>query len=362
MKKIISLFLAVCIALPLFSQGRAKINIPDLKGYVTLKCDFHIHTVFSDGNVWPTVRIDEAYREGLDVISITDHIEYLPHKDDMVASHNRSFDIAQPTAKSRGIILIKGSEITRSMPPGHHNALFLTNSDELDKPAYMDAFRAAKAQNAFIFWNHPGWLSQQPDTTLWWPEHTQLLAQGMMHGIEVVNGEYYPEVHQWCLDKKLTMLGNSDVHAPMPNFAPGKHRTMTLVFARSATPEAIREALNERRTAVYHEEYVIGEEKYLKELFENALEWDMKKDENVVTITVKNKSDLTFRLKKTGHDARLVYFRNTSIAPFTIAPNETRSFTVRLLGGIKSGDVNFCVDNFLAQPNKGINYTLKIKD
>ena len=181
MKKIISLFLAICLALPLFSQGKGKIDIPNLKGYVTLKCDFHIHTVFSDGNVWPTVRIDEAYREGLDVISITDHIEYRPHKDDMVNSHNRSYIIAQEAAKTRGIILIKGSEITRDMPPGHHNAIFLTNSDELDKPAYMDAFRAAKAQNAFIFWNHPGWLSQQPDTTLWWPEHTQLLQQGMMH-------------------------------------------------------------------------------------------------------------------------------------------------------------------------------------
>ena len=362
MKKIISFFLAVCIALPLFSQARAKINIPDLKGYVTLKCDFHMHTVFSDGLVWPTVRIDEAYREGLDAIAITDHIEYRPHKDDIVASHNRSYDIAQPTAKARGIILIRGSEITRSMPPGHSNAIFLTNADELDKPDYMDAYRAAKAQNAFIFWNHPGWLSQQPDTTLWWPEHTKLLEQGMMHGIEVVNGEYYPEVHRWCLEKKLTMLGNSDVHAPMQNFAPGKHRTMTLVFASSATPEAIREALNERRTAVYHNDFIIGEEKYLKELFENALEWKVgktdKKEE--MHVTVKNNSDLTFILKQTKHDPRVVYFRNTSIVPFIIAPNSTQTFTVRLLDGLQSGDINFRVENFLVEPNKGMNYTFRL--
>ena len=360
MKKIISLFWAVCIALPLFAQGRGKIDIPDLKGYVTLKCDFHIHTVFSDGNVWPTVRIDEAYREGLDAIAITDHIEYRPHKADVVASHNRSYDIALPAAKAKGIILIKGSEITRSMPPGHHNALFITNSDELDQPDYMDVFRAAKAQGAFIFWNHPGWLAQQPDTTLWWNEHTQLLEQGMMQGIEVVNEEYYPEVHKWCLEKKLTMLGNSDVHVPMQNFAKGEHRTMNLVFAHSATPEAIHEALNERRTAVYHNEYVIGEEIYLKELFENALEWDVKKNGNVVNITVRNKSDLSFRLKATKHDARLVYFRNTSIEPFTIAPKGVNSFTVRLLNGATGGDVNFCVENFLVQPNQGMRYTVKL--
>ena len=360
MKKIISLFWAVCVALPLFAQGKGNIDIPNLKGYVTLKCDFHIHTVFSDGSVWPTIRVDEAYRDGLDAIAITDHLEYRPKKDDIAASHNRSYEIAQATAKSRGIMLIRGAEITRDMPPGHHNAIFLTNADELDKPDYMDAFRAAKAQNAFIFWNHPGWLSQQPDTTLWWPEHTKLLEQGMMQGIEVVNGEYYPEVHRWCLEKKLTMIGNTDVHAPMQAFAPGKHRTMNLVFARSATPEAIYEALMERRTAVYFEDFVIGEEIYLKELFENALEWSMKTDKNVVTVAVKNNSDLTFRLKKTRSDARLIYFRNTSIAPFTIEPKSTRSFTVRLLDGIKGGDVNFIVENFLTQPNTGMKYTVKI--
>ena len=360
MKKIISLFWAVCIALPLFAQGKGKIDIPDLKGYVTLKCDFHMHTVFSDGLVWPTVRVGEAYRDGLDAIAITDHLEYRPKKDDIIASHNRSYEIAQATAKSLGIILIRAAEITREMPPGHHNAIFLTNADELDTPDYMDAFRAAKAQNAFIFWNHPGWLAQQPDTTRWWPEHTRLLEQGIMQGIEVVNGEYYPEVHRWCLEKKLTFIGNTDVHGPMQVFAPGTHRTMTLVFAREATAEAIQEALKERRTAVYHEEFVIGEEKYLKELFENALEWSMKTDKNVVTVTVKNNSDLTFRLKKTRSDARLIYFRNTSIVPFTIEPKSTRSFTVRLLDGIKGGDVNFIVENFLTQPNTGMKYKVKI--
>ena len=357
MKRFISLILAVSLSLPLFSQVRGNISIPDLKGYVTLKCDFHIHTVFSDGTVWPTVRIDEAYREGLDAISLTEHIEYRPYVNkDMVASHNRAYEIAQSAAQARGIMLVRGSEITRDMPPGHHNAIFLTNSDELDKPDYMDAFRAAKAQNAFIFWNHPCWDAQQPDTTLWFNEHSQLLQQGMMHGIEVVNGGHYcPEAHRWCLEKKLTMIGNSDVHGPMQNFAPGKHRAMTLVFARSATPEAIREALKERRTAIYSEERIIGEDKYLKELFENAVEMNIEKIDNAVRITFRNKSDLTFHLKKTAHDASLVYFRD-----YTIVPNGVHTITVRLQDGVKGGDVNFCVENFLVEPNKGMRYTIKI--
>ncbi len=67
------------------AQTRHEIDIPDLKGYQTLKCDFHIHTVFSDGLVWPTVRVDEAYREGLDAIALTEHIEYRPHQKDIQA-------------------------------------------------------------------------------------------------------------------------------------------------------------------------------------------------------------------------------------------------------------------------------------
>ena len=360
MKRILLCLLALWFLVPVAAQVRGKIDIPHLKGFVTLKCDFHIHTVFSDGNVWPTVRIAEAYREGLDAISITDHIEYRPHNGDVTASHNRSFDLTASYAKAAGIILIKGSEITRAMPPGHHNALFLTDSDPLDQKDYMDALREAKKQNAFIFWNHPGWDAQQPDTTLWWPEHTALLEQGLMMGMEVVNGgEYFPEAHQWCLEKNLTMLGNSDAHDPIQaqfDFAKGAHRTMTLVFAREATAEGIREALNARRTAVYSGDYLIGKELYLKELFEQALNVKVERPTHTTArITIKNNSDLTFRLKKGPHDERLVYFRN-----YTIVPQGTHVITVKLQGGVQGGDLHFRVENLLVQPNQGMDYTLKI--
>ena len=70
--------LILCFAFWGKAQVRNEIHVPDPEGYRTLKCDFHIHTVFSDGLVWPTVRVDEAYREGLDAIALTEHLEYLP--------------------------------------------------------------------------------------------------------------------------------------------------------------------------------------------------------------------------------------------------------------------------------------------
>ena len=43
-----------------------RIRFPDVPGFLTLKCDLHIHTVFSDGAVWPDIRVQEAVRDGLD--------------------------------------------------------------------------------------------------------------------------------------------------------------------------------------------------------------------------------------------------------------------------------------------------------
>nr|WP_321376403.1 Sb-PDE family phosphodiesterase [uncultured Bacteroides sp.] len=352
--------LAQSFFMNLAAQERHELKVPDIEGYKTLKCDFHIHTVFSDGLVWPSVRVGEAYLEGLDAIAITDHIEYRPHKKDIDAKLGRSFEIAEKAAKEADVLVIRGSEITRSMPPGHFNAIFLANNDSLDKKDWRDSFKAAKAQNAFIFWNHPGWAAQQPDSTKWWPEHTELYNAGCMNGIEVVNGrEYYPEALQWALDKKLTMLGNSDIHAPINtdyDFAKGEHRTMTFVFAKERSIEGICDALINRRTAVYAGNKIIGESKYLKALFESAIEvTDVVKSDKNVKITFKNKSDLTFKLLKTKHNPDVVYFRN-----YTIKPNATETVTVKLENGTKEGNVNFEITNLVVEPNHGLSYTYKV--
>ena len=102
------------------------IRFPDIPGYKTLKCDLHQHTVFSDGSVWPDIRVMEALMDGLDAISLTEHLEYQPHKEDLPhPDRNRSFNLALKEAKDHNLVIINGSEITRKMPPGHNNAIFL---------------------------------------------------------------------------------------------------------------------------------------------------------------------------------------------------------------------------------------------
>ena len=232
-----------------------------------------MHTVFSDGTVWPTVRIEEAWAEGLDAIAITDHIEYRPHSKDVIADHNRSFEIASPLAHELDIVLIRGAEITRNMPPGHLNALFIKNANLLDREDIMDALKEARDQGAFMIWNHPGWKAQQPDSTIWFDEHTQLLANNMLHGIEVYNNtEFYPEALTWANEKNLTIFANSDVHGPV-EVCDG-HRPMTLVFAKSKTEGGIKEALFARRTVAYFENTLVGRSSLLDPLFHASLKYD----------------------------------------------------------------------------------------
>ncbi|MFH1604710.1 MAG: PHP domain-containing protein, partial [Pseudomonadota bacterium] len=192
------------------AQVRHEIQFPDLPGYQTLKCDLHTHTVFSDGLVWPDVRVYEAWREGLDAIAITDHIEYQPHKQDVPTNHNRPYELAANPAKERDILLIKGAEITRDTPPGHHNAIFLSDIEPLATDDFYAVFEQAHQQQAFIFWNHPSWKGRELGR---WGEHqTTLLEKQQLPGIEICNGgAYYAQAHQYAVERKLTMLGNSDI-------------------------------------------------------------------------------------------------------------------------------------------------------
>ena len=293
------------------NMDRKVYHIPDLPGYVTLKGDFHIHTIFSDGLVWPEFRVLEAWKEGLDVIAITDHIEYRPHKEYTIGDHNISFEIARSKAEEMNIILIKGTEITRSMPPGHFNALFLSDVNPLDRKDPMAQIEEAARQGAFILWNHPGWASQQPDTTKWWDFHTTILEKGWLHGVEVVNsGEWYPVVMDWCREKNLAAFANSDIHEAVDyNYdlsLPNSHRPMTLVIAKDRSEDGVREALFSGRTVGFTGEQLMGPEELILDLFHAAVKIyapflsNETQGRMVLHRELKNPSDLTFILEKVG--------------------------------------------------------------
>ncbi|HYQ58198.1 MAG TPA: Sb-PDE family phosphodiesterase [Draconibacterium sp.] len=301
MVKRILVFIALLLVLSevLNAQARKIINIPNIAGYKTLKCDFHVHTIFSDGTVWPTVRVEEAWEEGLDAISITDHIEYRPHSIDIDADHNRAYELAAPLAEQSDILLIRGAEITRNMPPGHLTALFINNANLLELEDVRAAVKEARDQGAFIVWNHPCQDAQQPDSVVWWDEHSYFFKNDMLHGIEVYTEGFCPEAMLWANERKLTMMANSDAHGPID--VDNGHRTLTLVFAKNRTISGIKEALFAKRTAVYYNNTIAGRSAFLDPLFFASLSYDKaplklkNRESKVVKIT--NNSDVDFELE-----------------------------------------------------------------
>ncbi|MDR3093557.1 MAG: hypothetical protein LBU62_02795 [Bacteroidales bacterium] len=275
------------------SNTREMIRIPDFGGYHTMKCDFHTHTVFSDGSVWPAIRATEAWQTGLDAVAITDHLEHRPRKNILQGDHNEAYKIARQKGDEKGIIVIKGAEITRAKPLGHLNALFLTDSNPLDTEDPLKAIDIAVEQGAFIMWNHPGWPDNK--STLY-PIHEQLIKEKKIHGVEVFNEfEYYPVSFDWCKNMNLAFMGNSDIHAPISELYGTEIRPMTLVFASERTEKGIKDALFAGRCAAFFNGQLAGRPEHLRALLKASLTLKTIQAEKGIT-DVSNHSDVSYTI------------------------------------------------------------------
>lgn len=287
------------------SQTR-KITFPDVPGYLTLVCDLHQHTAFSDGSVWPDIRVREAILDGVDAISLTEHIEYQPHKADIPhPDRNRSFEVAKEYAKDKDLIIIHGAEITRSMPPGHANAIFIKDVNKLIIDDPIAAYREANNQGAFVFWNHPHWPRQKSDGIAELTKmHKTLISEGLLHGIEVVNeGTYSDEALTIAQENNLTIMGTSDIHGLIDwlfDIPGGGHRPVTLVFAKERSEEAIKEALHARRTVAWFKNNLIGNEEEMQSLLTTCLksgQANYMEETSVLVAEIINNSDARFILR-----------------------------------------------------------------
>ena len=274
-------FLLLFVTLFGFAQNHSHsgvnpIKFPNIEEYLTLSTDLHIHSVFSDGNVWPTIRVQEALMDKLDAIALTEHLEYQPHLADIPhPDRNRAYELALEEAKDHDLLIIPGSEITRSAPIGHNNALFLTDSNPLLQDQAQDAFDQAKKQDAFVFWNHPSWSAQKKDGN---PElgdfQKKQIKQKKLHGIEVINfGAYAEESLDIALKEDLTIMATSDVHDLIEwDYAnKGLQRPVTLVFTKERSIASLKEALFAKRTVAAYNDLLVGREEFLIPLLKASI-------------------------------------------------------------------------------------------
>ncbi len=328
-------------------SARAEFSFPKVGKYEVMICDFHSHTMFSDGLVWPTYRVEEAWNDGLDALAITDHIEYLPFKKYLNSDHNTSYEIAKPKADELGFILIKGSEITRKQAVlGHFNALFIKDANPIAVEDPKASILEARKQGAFIIWNHPGWAV---DSTYMKDFQKNLLDEKLFDGIEVFNSrEYYPRVLSWAVDNNLTIIAASDVHGTLDDKTiseNGAHRPVTLVLAKERSAEGVKEALFAGRTLALFHNTIAAKESIasdfvdacikVKKLFENGKN---------VTLILTNSGDIRFTFKVR---------KSTYILP------AKSSITISLPATSKRIDANFT--NIFIYENRTLAHSLQIQ-
>ncbi|MCZ6657548.1 MAG: Sb-PDE family phosphodiesterase [Gammaproteobacteria bacterium] len=370
------------------AKSARAIEFPDTDQYQTLVVDLHTHSVFSDGHVWPKIRVGEALRDGLDAYAVTEHLEWQPHLADIPhPDRNRSYQESVAAAAGSDLIVISGSEITRREPAGHMNAVFIEDANALlkvgtppedssdtighflaaDQWPPEQAVMAASAQGAFVFWNHPYYTRIYPNAVARMTDfHRTLIDQGHLHGIEVVNGNTYSEeAFQIALDYDLALIGVSDIHDLIDwDYRPeaGGHRPVNLVFAEERTAEAIQAALFARRTVIWFKNLLIGRAADLAPLLDASLDIvdaRYRPDLEIVDLTIENHSDANLVLKN------LTDYTFVGHADYIqVPPHGMTRVTVRPGKVVDTLELEFEVVNALTAPKQHprMRYSIPVAD
>ena len=328
---------------------RTEIVIPKVKGYNVYKADFHTHSIFSDGEVTPALRVEEAWTDGLDIIAVTDHMEYRrterviyhfmkdyiredlrgekyaintnvlnagPDQRGILVDFNVSYDSAKKKGDELGIMVVRGVEITRGKL-GDYNAIFTKDNNKIYDPDLETSIRNARKQGAFIMHNHPQYTKETESTM---PEHCEdFHAKGLIDGIEIANSyQIFNSLIDYCIERDYTPFSSSDVHTLTSTYYPdaGKDyfRNMTLVFAKSCDEASIHKALKERRTIAYRANLMIGQEDLLVDLFNACISAEVIEESGgSMKVKFTNHSSLPFSMRWEGNREVAVWGHSAAV-------------------------------------------------
>ena len=361
------------------SGRRTEIVLPQVKGFNCYKGDFHVHTSYSDGRVNPAGRVVEAWRDGLDIVAITDHFEgrkgeqrfmkviapYFEGKEpikyqsaskakrvkaDFDAIHQEAVD--QLEKSGYPMLLVKGCEMARSAQThGHFNALFLQNFNDLYDADLEVALRNVKEQGGIVIHNHPAWRRDTSDKTEF---HESVYGAGLIDGVEVANGyTFYPHIVRRCIDENLTMFGNTDEHSMTSHRFDnvGNYRTMTIVLAKELTEKAVKDAILKHRTIAYSGGCLIGDESWLVEYLNAAVDCRLlrvNKKDNEHTYLLTNNTSITLRLRRGKTIYELEPFK-----PIMVSFGKDKE-------GVEAAQPLFSVDNMWAADYKHPKVVLEV--
>ena len=252
-------------------------------------------------------------------------------------------------------MIINGSEITKPMPPGHFNAIFVKDVNPLLNSDGEKSMIEANKQGAFVFWNHPNWIENRDDGIAKFDEiHQRLLEKKLFHGIEVVNEHTYSEeALALALENNLTIMGTSDIHGLIDwTFDKEKkqHRPITFILSKNRTIKSIRDALFNQKTFVWHRDILIGKEENISPVVsENLKITSLGYYKKIVTIKIQNKSVVPFKLRYLGD---YTFHKNSSI--LEIPARGELLVTIKTKEILTSIKMSFEVLNVITAPKKNL--------
>ena len=281
------------------------------------------------------MRVLEAWHDGLDIIAITDHMEYRrieremlqymdryvreefrekgpvntnimrqgPDSLGVLVDFNVAYKSASRKAKDYGLLVVRGVEVTRKHN-GDYNALFTTDNNAIYDPSLEQTLRNARAQGAFIVHNHPDYDSNTANNIT--PVANGLYEKGLIDGVEVANGrKTWSYLYSHAIAGGYTPMANSDAHeyiywkygCPGDNKIP-RYRNMNLILAKSLTEDDIRDALKAGNSIAYSNNNLVGKCELLKALFGASVEFKIQRTSSTLHhIIAVNTSSLPYYFK-----------------------------------------------------------------
>ena len=224
----------------------------------------------------------------------------------------------------------------------------------VDTPLLAAGSRAFE-RIVFIFWNHPTWIGQDYDAVAeLTPMHEQLIADGLLDGIEVVNDDTYSdEALQIALNNNLTILGTSDIHGLIDweyQVPAGGHRPLTLVFSKERSAEGIKEALDSQRTVALIEDSLIGRAEHVVPLVEASLvpqKAVYRKKSSVVAVTIRNATSVSYTLENTS---AFNFYTHTDVVTFPAMKDTT--IQVKTIERLAEFELTFRALNVVIAPDQ----------
>jgi len=227
---------------------------PEVADLRPLRCDFHIHTSYSDGKSSPAEMVVRGRELGLDALAITDH-NYYPASLEAIEFVRKSglgitcFPGEEVTSATWHILSIGANGPIGYKDIGPDGPISFTD-EQASYTRMQEILGIIHQHGGKAFLAHPYWIAgrrmHQP-----MEEYERLLSEGGVDGIELLGDVPWEEnlrslvrYSELVSKDKLAILGNSDTHAAEHTY--GSY--WTLVFARSNSQEDIMAAILERRS------------------------------------------------------------------------------------------------------------------